>query len=131
MKVFLALIPLMLILSGCIDSGSADYFAGQLEGSGSRNAEISDLKRDLKIQSNAMKDITKELERKTEVTRDALNNQSESFSIMNKYNDRLEALELVIKHMDLNINVAIQDLNKSMLDGFQDINESFRDLNSN
>jgi len=131
MKVFLALIPLMLILSGCIDSGSADYFAGQLEGSGSRNAEISDLKSDLKIQTKAMRDLTKELDRKTEVTRDALNNQSDSFSIMNEYNDRLEALELVIKHMDGNVHAGIQDLNKSMLDGFQDLNELIRDLNSN
>ena len=130
MKVFLALIPLMLIVSGCIDSGSTDYFAGQLEGSSSRDAEISGLKSDLKIQTKAMKGLTKELERKTDVTKDALENEKDLFSLLNEYNDRLEEIELTVTHMDGNVQVAIQDLNKSLLDGFQDINSIIIDLNS-
>ena len=129
MKAIVLLIPLMLILSGCVDNLSPDYLAGQADGAAGKKAQIDQLKDSVKLQAREVKGLNEELERKTEVTRDALANESESLSILRENNDRLAAIEKALGYLDSNINLRIDDLNTSIREGIKDLNLSIYDLN--
>ena len=129
MKVLLVLIPLILILSGCVDNTSVDYLTGQAAGASSKNAEIKELQTAIKLQVREIRGLTKELERKTDVTREALENEKESLSIINENNKRLEAIELSLEYLDGNVSSKIEDLNTTLERGFTDLNRSISELN--
>ncbi len=103
--------------------------AGQADGAAGKKAQIDQLKDSVKLQAREVKGLNEELERKTEVTRDALANESESLSILRENNDRLAAIEKALGYLDSNINLRIDDLNTSIREGIKDLNLSIYDLN--
>ena len=129
MKWILLLIPLMLVLAGCIDTEGTDYNLGYNAGANSKSGEIGELKDEVKDIEKDIKWFKKEFERKSDVTREALGNEADLIHEVGVYNERLEAVEVAIENLDVNINQRITDMNKSINQGYFDLNVSIQDLN--
>ena len=129
MKWIVLLIPLLLVLSGCISEDDINYQSGFGAGVGSKSDEIRGLDGEIKVLNKDIKWFKKELERKSDVTGKALGNEAEFISELGVNNERLQALETAVENLEGNVNKRISDMNSSVNQGLVDLNVLIYDLN--
>ena len=129
MNWIVVLIPLILVFSGCVDTSTVDYQIAYGAGVNSKSGEIKSLDKEIKGLEDDIKWFKDELERKSDVTREALENEADLIHEVGKCNEVVEALEVVVYNLDVNINQRITDMNESISQGYLDLNVSIQDLN--
>ena len=130
MKVIIPLIVLSLILfSGCIDDENINYASGFNDGKAEVRGEVTTCKNEIKLQLKEINNLSKELERKTEVTTTALNNEAKLIYEVGEYNDKLDALYSIVDEFRKDNSDRINDLNTVAIDNFEDLNKLISDLN--
>lgn len=125
MKWLAVLVPVLVLFSGCVDESSVDYSWGFNAGKSSRNTEVDGLENEIRVLEKSNRVLEKELERKTRVTREALENESRFLGLLKENSEELGELVRVVEALDGNVSQRISDLNE----GIWDLNVSLADLN--
>lgn len=127
-------LALILLVSGCtgtsIDSSTSDYRAGFDDGERSASNE-------LKLQAREIRSCNAELERKTEVTREALELQAKTLSDVRDLTEQQSGLtdsissleDLLAEFVENNeFSEVVSDLNSSLNASFESLEESNEEL---